>query len=57
MEKFWRLRKILAFMLGLIAFVYVGYILSQKGRYQPIPNTVLGVLDTQTGIIYLHSRS
>ncbi|WP_140484757.1 hypothetical protein [Flavobacterium sp. GSA192] len=54
MEKAWKSCKVIAFILSLTAFVYVGYMISQKGRYQPIPNTVLSVIDTQTGVIYLH---
>lgn len=57
MEKAWKLSKIIAFILSITAFAYVGYLISQKGRYQPISNAVLtAVIDTQTGIIYLYSR-
>ena len=58
MEKVWKSSKVIAFVLSLTAFVYVGYLISQKGRYQPISNAVpTAVIDTQTGIIYLYSRS
>lgn len=52
MNETWKSVKVLAFVLTLSAFVYVGYIISQKGRYQPIPNPNPGgaftVIDTQT---------
>lgn len=55
MERIWRLAKVIAFILSLTAFVYVGYITSQNGRYKPIPNRSAGgqfiVIDTQTGCI------
>ncbi|WP_278034205.1 hypothetical protein [Flavobacterium nitratireducens] len=58
MEKVWKSSKVIAFVLSLTAFVYVGYLISQKGRYQPISNAVpTAVIDTQTGIIYIHDSS
>ena len=58
MERIWRLGKVIAFILSLTAFVYVGYITSQKGRYQPnsnsIPGGIFSIIDTQTGRIYIY---
>lgn len=51
MEKTWKLAKAVAFILTLTAFVYVGYIISQKGRYQHIDIDGFAVIDTQTGIV------
>ncbi len=59
MENKWRLAKAVAFILSLTAFVYVGYITSQNGRYQPIPDSEAGgqfiIIDTQTGCINAYS--
>ena len=59
MENKWRLAKAVAFILSLTAFVYVGQMISQNGRYQPIPNPSAGglfiVIDTQTGCINAYS--
>jgi hypothetical protein len=56
MERKWKLAKAVAFILSLIAFVYVGQIISQNGRYQPNPNSggAFSVIDTQTGRIYIY---
>lgn len=59
MENKWRLAKAVAFILSLTAFVYVGHMISQNGRYQSIPNPSAGgvfiVIDTQTGCISAYS--
>lgn len=59
MENKWKLAKAVAFILSLIAFVYVGQIISQNGRYQPIsspgPGVAFIVIDTQTGCISAYS--
>ncbi len=51
MERIWRLAKVIAFILSLTAFVYVGYMVSQNGRYQPgsDPRGIFMIVDTQTG--------
>ena len=51
MEKIWKLAKALAFILSLSAFVYVGQLISQNGRYQPgsDPRGIFIIVDTQTG--------
>ena len=56
MERIWRLAKAVAFIISLTAFVYVGYIISQKGRYQPLtnPQALFTVIDTQTGHICVY---
>ncbi len=51
MERIWKLAKAFAFILSLTAFVYVGYITSQKGRYQLNSGERFSVIDTQTGRI------
>lgn len=59
MERIWKFAKATAFILGLTAFVYVGHIMSQKGRYQPSsdPRGYFTVVDTQTGIIEYFSEN
>jgi hypothetical protein len=51
MENKWRLAKAVAFILSLTAFVYVGKMISQNGRYQPgsDPRGIFIIVDTQTG--------
>lgn len=55
MERIWKLAKAIAFILSLTAFVYVGYITSQKGRYQPNTSDRFSVIDTQTGRISIYN--
>jgi hypothetical protein len=59
MERIWRLAKAIAFILSLTAFIYVGYVTSQKGRYQPgsDPRGIFMIVDTQTGIIQYYNES
>lgn len=57
MEKIWKLAKVVAFIISLIAFVYVGQIISQKGRYQSsIQNAAVLIIDTQTGTVQYFSE-
>lgn len=56
MERIWKLGKVFAFILILTAFVYVGYIMSQKGRYQPITTDIDMIIDTQTGSLEYFDR-
>ena len=58
MENKWRLAKAVAFILSLTAFVYVGYITSQNGRYQPSsdPRGYFTIVDTQTGTVQYFSE-
>ncbi|MFV8352020.1 hypothetical protein [Flavobacterium sp. XS2P14] len=54
MENKWKLTKAVAFILSLTAFIYVGQMLSQNGRYQSVTlNSGVGVaiIDTQTGTV------
>lgn len=55
MERVWKSGKAVAFILSLTAFVYVGYIISQKGRYQPNSSDRFSVIDTQTGRISIYN--
>lgn len=53
MKKIWKLRKVFAFILTLTAFVNVGYMISQNGRYQAftVQSGVVMTIDTQTGCV------
>ncbi len=52
MENKWRLAKAVAFILSLTAFVYVGQIISQNGRYQSVTSgAAVAIIDTQTGTV------
>lgn len=59
MENKWRLAKAIAFILSLTAFVYVGHMTSQNGRYQPgsDPRGYFTIVDTQTGNVQYFSES
>lgn len=51
MERIWKSGKVFAFTLSLTAFVYVGYIISQKGRYQSTGTGAIMIIDSQTGSV------
>lgn len=52
MEKLWKLGKVLAFILSLITFVYVGQIMSKNNRYQSVTSDrAVIIIDTQTGTV------
>ena len=52
MERIWKLAKAVAFILSLSAFVYVGNIISQMGRYQSAnSDKTIVIIDTQTGTV------
>lgn len=58
MERIWKLAKVVAFILSLTAFVYVGQIISQKERYQSVTtnsNAEIIIIDTQTGTVQYFS--
>lgn len=51
MERTWKSGKTFALLLTLTTFTYVGYIISQKGRYQTTTASPFIIIDTQTGIV------
>jgi len=56
MERIWKLAKAVASILSLSAFIYVGNIISQKGRYQSATSESSFVItDTQTGAVQYFS--
>lgn len=57
MENKWKLAKAVAFILCLTAFVYVGKMISQNGRYQlSTTSAAVVIIDTHTGTVQYFSE-